>query len=161
MVDDARRRLGQQQAKLVASLTSLGPPPIGMDLQRIAATRRALAGKRVRTVARAWPGLRHALGADFEWVALGALATIPREARFDAVADGLTVAEHCRRMGAVNDSVRLALLDIGVNWTSGGGAFRRRRWPWLGVTTLRDSRRIAVAVRLRRTRIWLLPRWGA
>jgi hypothetical protein len=157
MAHDARRRLGLQEAELVASLTSLGPTPLRMDLQRIAAIRRALALKRVRVVARAWPSLRQALGDDFERVALGVLATAPMAARFPAIADGLAIAEHCRCTGAINDPVRLALLDIRVNWTSSGSAFRRRRWPWVGVTTLRDSGRIAVAARLRRSHIWLLP----
>jgi hypothetical protein len=157
MADDARRRLGLQQAELVASLTSLGPTPNRMALQRVAATRQLLALKRVRIVARAWPSLRQALGLDFERVALAALAAVPMAARFHAVADGLAVAEHCRDTGVINDAVRLALLEVRVTWNSTGSVLGPRRWPWLGITKLRDSGRLAVAVRLRRTHVWLLP----
>lgn len=157
MADDARLRLGLQQAELVASLTSLGPTPKRMALQRVAATRQLLALKRVRVVARAWPSLRQALGVDFERIALAALAAVPMAARFHAVVDGLAVAEYCRDTGVINDAVRLALLDFSVSWSSAGNVVRRRKWPWLGVTKLRDSGRIAVAARLKHTHVWVLP----
>jgi hypothetical protein len=160
-VDDARRRLGLEQAALVACVTSLAPTPNGLDSHRIAATRRVLELKRLRTVTRAWPSLRPALGEDFERVAGAVLATVPMAARFHDVVDGLAIAKHCHHIGAINDSVRLALLDFGVSWTCSGGAFRRRSWPWFGATVLPDSRRIAVAIRLRRTHTWLFPHWGA
>jgi hypothetical protein len=158
MPDDARRRLGLKEAAFVASVTSLGPTPKGMALQRVAATRQLLALKRVRVVARAWPSLRQALGEDFERVALAALATVPMAPRFHSVADGLAVAEHCRDTGVITDAVRLALLDVRVTLTSRGGVLRQRWWPWLGVTKLRASGRIAVAARLRHTHVWILPR---
>jgi hypothetical protein len=145
------------EAELLASLTSVGPPPKGMSVRHVAAARRGLALKRVRVVARAWPRLRRALGDDFERVALQVLAAFPMASRFHAVSDGRAIAEHCRHAGSINDGVRIALLDVGVHWTSKGDGLCRRKLPWLAVARLPDSRRVAVAVRLIRTRIWVLP----
>jgi hypothetical protein len=145
------------EAELVASLTSVGPPPKGMSVRHVAAARRGLALKRVRVVARAWPSLRRALGDDFERVALEVLAALPMASRFHSVSDGQAIAEYCRYTGSINDGVRIGLLDVAVTWTSKGDGPCRRKLPWLAVARLPDSRRIAVAVRLIRTHIWTFP----
>jgi hypothetical protein len=157
MADDARRRLGLQEARLIGSLTLLSPPPAGMDMQRVAVARHQLALKRLRVVARSWPSIRQALGKDFERVGLEVLAEVPMRERHQAVADGLAIAERCRVNGVGGDAVRLALLDHRSRWTVQAGSLHSRVGPWLGAARLRDAGRIAVAIRLRRTRLWIFP----
>jgi hypothetical protein len=157
MADEARRRLAVQEMELMGALTRVGPAPLGMDSQRVAVTRRQLALKRLRVVARAWPSLRQALGQDFEGVGLEVLADIPIAARHHAVADGLAIVEHCCDRGQGGDAARLALLGARANWIVNAGPLRPRTWPWLGVARLRDSGRLAVATRLGRTHLWICP----
>jgi hypothetical protein len=157
-VDESRHRLGLLQAKLVAALTLAGAPPVDMDPQRVAASARQLALKRLRAVRRAWPSLHHLLGADFETVGLAVLAGFPMAERYHAVADGLAIAEHCCDLDQMNDAVCIALLHCRAHWTLRAGFVRPRKWPWLGMARLPDSHRLAVAARLMRTGIWILGR---
>jgi hypothetical protein len=157
MPDEARRRVGLQEAKLIGALTVRSPAPTGMDLQRVAVTRRQLALKRLRIVARAWPSLRQVLGEDFERVGFEVLGEVPMTPRHQAVADGLAIAEHCRDAGRHSDAVSLALLHVRAHWIGRAASLRPRRLPWLGIAQLPDSDRIAVAARLIRTYIWILP----
>ena len=157
MADEARWRLGRQEARLIGALTLLGPAPEGMDMQRVVATRRQLALKRLRVVAHTWPSVRQALGEDFERVGLEVLAEVPISERHHAVADGLAIAKRCRVEGLGGDAVRLALLDHLSRWTVKAGSLRPRVGPWLGAARLPDAGRFAVAIRLRRTRMWIFP----
>ncbi|MET0832681.1 MAG: hypothetical protein ABWZ62_01795, partial [Actinomycetota bacterium] len=60
-----RERLAGQQADLVRALVGGGPVPGGFDPERVRATSAALARKRAREVARAWPVLAAELGEAF------------------------------------------------------------------------------------------------
>lgn len=157
MADEARRRLGVHETELLGALTRSRSAPPGMDPHRVAVTRRQLALKRLRIVARAWPGLRQLLGQDLERVGLDVLAEIPMAARHHAVADGLAIVEHCCETDQGGDAARIALLDVRAHWIVRADSIRPRRWPWLGVVRLRDSGRLAVAARLRRTHVWISP----
>lgn len=154
---EARRRLALQEASLIGALTMFSSAPAGMDMERVAVTRRQLILKRLRVVARAWPSIRQALGDDFERVGFEVLAEAPMAARHHGVADGLAIAEHCRVNGLGGDVARLALLDYRSRWIVRAGSLCSRVGPWLGVARLPNGGRFAVAIRLRRTRTWIFP----
>lgn len=62
---EARVGLATQQAALVTALTARGEPPAGFDSVRLLAAAAALARKRARAAAPAWPGMALALGHRF------------------------------------------------------------------------------------------------
>jgi len=61
----SRDSLGDAQARLVASLTTSAERPAEFDAERLTATAAILADKRRRGVAKRFPALVRALGADF------------------------------------------------------------------------------------------------
>jgi hypothetical protein len=73
-----RERLAAEQAALVRALVGGGPVPGGFDPERVRATSAALARKRAREVARAWPVLAAELGDDFTGRFLAFAAGRPR-----------------------------------------------------------------------------------
>ena len=81
-----RERLAGQQAELVRALVGGGPVPGGFDPERVRATSAALAGKRAREVARAWPVLAADLGEDFAGRFVADAARRPAPARGGALA---------------------------------------------------------------------------
>jgi hypothetical protein len=96
-----RERLADEQAALVRALVDGGPVPAGFDPDRVRATAAALARKRAREVARAWPALAAELGDDFTARFLADAARRPPPARGGALADGLAFAgalAHTRRL---------------------------------------------------------------
>ena len=74
------------------ALVDGGPVPGGFDPDQVRATSAALAGKRAREVARAWPVLAAELGEDFTERFLAFAAGRPPPARGGALADGLAFA---------------------------------------------------------------------
>ena len=90
---EARDRLAAGQAALVRALVGGGPVPGGFDPGRVRATSTALARKRAREVARAWPALAAELGEDFTGEFLAYAAGRPPPAVLDLV------AELCARRG--------------------------------------------------------------
>jgi hypothetical protein len=96
-----RERLAAEQTALVRALVDGGPVPAGFDPDRVRATAAALARKRAREVARAWPALAAELGDDFTARFLADAARRPPPARGGALADGLAFAgalAHTRRL---------------------------------------------------------------
>lgn len=65
---DARTELAAAQQRLVAALVAGAPLPPGFDAERVAVAGQALLRKRAGEVARAWPGLADAWGADWSAV---------------------------------------------------------------------------------------------
>ena len=102
-----REGLAAEQAALVRALVDGGPVPGGFDPERVRATAAALARKRAREVARAWPGLAAELGADFTGRFLADAARRPPPARGGAVADGLAFADALAREGSLPGSARV------------------------------------------------------
>ena len=95
-----RERLAAEQAALVRALVDGGPVPAGFDPDRVQATAAALARKRAREVARAWPALAAELGDDFTARFLADAARRPPPARGGALADGLAFAGALARTAA-------------------------------------------------------------
>ena len=102
-----RERLAADQAALVRALVAGGPVPEGFDPDRVRATADALARKRAREVARAWPALAAALGGDFTARFLAFAAGRPPPAAGGALADGLAFARALARRGRLPGDARV------------------------------------------------------
>jgi hypothetical protein len=102
-----RERLAAEQAALVRALVDGGPVPAGFDPGRVAATSAALARKRAREVARAWPVLAADLGEDFTGWFVADAARRPGPARGGALADGLAFARALARAGGLSPNARV------------------------------------------------------
>jgi hypothetical protein len=105
-----RDRLAAGQAALVRALVGGGPVPGGFDRGRVRAASTALARKRAREVARAWPALAAELGEDFTGEFLAYAAGRPPPARGGALADGLAFADALAGEGRLPDSARVERL---------------------------------------------------
>jgi transposase len=102
-----RERLAGQQAALVRALVGGGPVPRGFDPERLRATSAALAHKRARDVARAWPLLAADLGEEVTRRFAAAAARRPAPARGGALADGLAFARALARQGRLSPNARV------------------------------------------------------
>jgi len=105
-----RERLAAEQAALVRALVDGGPVPAGFDRDRVRATAAALARKRAREVARAWPALAAELGDDFTARFLADAARRPPPARGGALADGLAFAGALARTRRLSGDARVEAL---------------------------------------------------
>jgi hypothetical protein len=135
-----RERLAAEQAALVRALVGDGPVPGGFDPGRVRATAAALAAKRAREAARAWPALAAELGQDFTPAFLEHASRQPPPARGGALADGLALADALARRGRLSGNARVERL-----------AARARLSPSparLAATLAGPPRRLVVAVRL-------------
>jgi transposase len=103
----ARDRLADEQAALVRALVGGGPVPGGFDPGRVAATSAALARKRAREVARAWPVLAADLGEGFSDRFVADAARRPPPASGGALADGLAFARALARQGRLSPNARV------------------------------------------------------
>ena len=101
-----RDRLAAGQAALVRALVGGGPVPGGFDPERVRATADALACKRAREAARAWPVLAAELGGDFTGRFLAFAARNPPPARGGALADGLAFARALAHEGVLPANAR-------------------------------------------------------
>jgi hypothetical protein len=109
-VSGGAERLAAEQAALVRALVAGGPVPEGFDPGRVRATAAALARKRAREVARAWPVLAADLGEAFtdRFVAFAAGRTPP--ATGGALADGLAFARALSHQGRLSGDARVEAL---------------------------------------------------
>ena len=135
----SRQRLGAEQAALVRALVDGGPVPRGFDPGRVRATSAALARKRAREVARAWPVLAAELGQDFTDRFLADAAGRPPPARGGALADGLAFAHALARDGRLPGEARVEAMVAAARLSP-----RRTR---LAATVAGPPRRLVVTVR--------------
>jgi hypothetical protein len=105
-----RERLAAEQAALVRALVDGGPVPAGFDQERVRATAAALARKRAREVARAWPALAAELGDDFTARFLADAARRPPPAKGGALADGLAFAGALARTRRLSGNARVEVM---------------------------------------------------
>jgi hypothetical protein len=134
-----RARLAAEQAALVRALVDGGPVPGGFDPGRVAATSAALARKRAREVARAWPVLAADLGERFTGRFLADAAGRPPPARGGALADGLAFAHALAREGGLSPNARVEAMLAAASLSD-----RRAR---LAATLAGPPRRLVVTVR--------------
>jgi hypothetical protein len=134
-----REQLAADQAALVRALVGGGPVPDGFDPDRVGATSAALAGKRAREVARAWPALAADLGEDFTGRFLADAARRPPPARGGALADGLAFARALARSGRLSGDARVEAMLAAAHLST--------RPLRLAATVAGPPRRLVVAVR--------------
>ena len=149
-----RERLAAEQAALVRALVDGGPVPGGFDPARVRATSAALAAKRAREVASAWPALAAELGEDFTARFLADAARRPPPARGGALADGLAFAAALARERRLSGNARVERMLAAARLSD-----RRAR---LAATVAGPPRRLVVTVRapLLGERWLTLPRSG-
>jgi hypothetical protein len=141
-VSGSRARLAAEQAALVRALVDGGPVPGGFDPERVRATSAALARKRAREVARAWPVLAAELGEDFTGRFLAFAAGRPPPARGGALADGLAFARALAGQGRLPGNARVEALLAAAHLSPSPAR--------LAATLAGPPRRLVVTVRLPR-----------
>jgi hypothetical protein len=102
--------LAAGQAALVRALVAGGPVPDGFDPERVRATAAALARKRAREVAQAWPVLAGELGDTFTDRFVAYAAGRPPPSPGGAVADGLAFARHLARRRRLSGDARVEVM---------------------------------------------------
>lgn len=155
MQAQSRSNLADKQAELVRALADGGPAPADFDSTRLQATAAALARKRRRAVARAWPELTTALGGRFaeRFRAFAATMTMPR--RGGPLADGRAFARWLSKSRELPDAGRVEALAVDLRYRSTPHGLVPRRGPALKAALLHNPRRLVLAVRLP----WLGERW--
>ncbi|WP_020466403.1 hypothetical protein [Singulisphaera acidiphila] len=151
---DPRELLATQQAELVRALTGLSGPPEGFLTGHVRAAALALARKRARSVARAWPSLVEALGQEFEpcFALYTAEAPLPR--RGGPLADGRNFVRVLDRQGKLSDRARLDALAVDLRYVSRSAGLVVRRGPSLAIALLRHPRQLVLAVRWPGQGVW-------
>ena len=134
-----RERLAAEQAALVRALVDGGPVPAGFDPDRVQATAAALARKRAREVARAWPALVAELGDDFTARFLADAARRPPPPRGGALADGLAFAGALARTRRLSGNARVEAMLAAARLSTGPAR--------LAATVAGPPRRLVVTVR--------------
>lgn len=140
--------LSAQQKALIASLTGHGPMPAAFEPSRLHAAAIALSNKRTRALARAWPRLAAALGADFNerFAAYAATAALP--SRGGPLADGRAFAQTLD-LAHAPESVRVDILAIDLRYKMTPLGLVLRRWPAMKMLWLFDSHKLIVAIAVR------------
>ena len=139
--------LADQQAALVAALTSGAPVPPGFDTRLVEVARVALLRKRAGDVARHWPALAAALGTGWmrEWSSFA--ATRPTRG---SLRDGWDLARDLQSRGALPPSAAVELATREAALHDDG---RRRRFPAIraagGSLVLQVAGRVHVSPALR------------
>lgn len=119
--------LERAQAALVAALTGTGPPPAGFDAARLEVARKALLRKRSGEVAKAWPLLRAALGAQLLPTFSSWAADRPTTGSWG---DGFAFAGYLDERHELPAAARSEWRRRRLQWSvDRSGAVRRRRLP--------------------------------
>jgi hypothetical protein len=142
----ARAELAAQQAALVTALVARGEPPPGFEAEHLRAAAAALAKKRARTTARAWPGLARALGRDFGrlFANYAGAAPLPRDG--GPLADGRGFARWLAARGELPEAGRLQAMAVDLRYAGNREGLVRRRGPTCRAAWLHRSRRVVLAV---------------
>ncbi|WP_157749618.1 hypothetical protein [Jatrophihabitans sp. GAS493] len=118
--------MAQQQRELVAALVNGGPTPAGFNAGRVEAAARALLRKRAGEVGRAWPGLRHGLGEQWQ---PGFIRWARHRPKAGSFADGFAFALERQHYGRLPAGARLELATALLDWRlDAAGDLVRRRW---------------------------------
>jgi hypothetical protein len=145
---ESQARQAAQQAALVRALTGQGNSPPGFATSRIETAAAALLRKRIRSVARAWPGLAAALGERFaeRFAAFARETPLPRLG--GPLADGRAFAQVLASAGDLPDAGRLEAFVVNLRQRSTADGLIPRRGLRLQAIFLRSARRLVVAARL-------------
>jgi hypothetical protein len=140
---------------LVQVLTRRASIPDDFDASRIQAAADALARKRARAVARAWPALQRALGPCFliRFAAFAATASIPRLG--GPLADGRAFARYLALRGELPDEGRLEAMAVDLRYATVRAGLTPRRLPAVRIGWFPRRYGLVVAVRVP----WLGEYW--
>jgi hypothetical protein len=142
-VSDRRARLAAREAELVRALHG-GPVPAGLDEKMIGLTRDALARKRARQVARAFPALARDLGSEYQAQFVAFAETNPPQNE-GGLADGLAFGAYAARRWRLSDDSRVELMIAGSRLN---GRLEPRRGPYLAATATRRPAGVIIVARL-------------
>jgi hypothetical protein len=133
-----------QQAALLAALTGDAPVPAGFDPTRVHAAASALAFKRARAVAQAWPNARRMLGADYraQFAAYAARTPLPQNG--GPLADGRRFVQYLAAQMSLTDDTKLQALAIDARYRLSSTGLVRRRLPALRFGWLAQSHALAM-----------------
>jgi hypothetical protein len=157
--DDARRRLGEAQAALLAALLGRGPLPPGFDAGRVGATARALTAKRQHGVARTWPALARGLGEGLGGALAEYAAHAPHPHPGGPWADGWGLARWLAARGRLPEGARGELLRAELRAHLRPDAVVVRRLPSVRLGRLAGPRPWVLALRLGGREAWLPLPW--
>jgi hypothetical protein len=138
--------LRDQQSALMAALAGNAPVPAGFDAARVHAAASALAFKRARAAAQAWPSLRAMLGEEFRerFAAYATTAPIPQDG--GPLADGRCFVRYLARRMPLTDDVRLQTLSIDTRYRRTSSGLLRLCWPRVCFAWLANARCLVVAL---------------
>jgi hypothetical protein len=146
-------RLAADYAAVALAVTGAGDVLDGFDAARVAVTRDALMNKRVRAVARAWPGLARELGDEFSARFAAFARSTPLPSSGGPLADGRAFAQTLEQRGELRDAGRREALAVDLRYRAvPGGLTPRGRGLVVRTTLLRSPRRLLIAVRFPSTR---------
>jgi hypothetical protein len=152
---EKRQRLAAERAALVSALISHLAPPEGFDVSRVKAAAAALARKRCRSVAKAWPILTRVLGERFEGrFAAFAIAT-PLPLNGGPLADGRNFAHFLAAARELPEEARLELMAVDLNYAATKRGLLPRRSFAVRLACLGRARRLVLGIRLP----WFGVRW--
>lgn len=144
---EERARLAAAQAELVAALVAQGPPPPGFDAERLRVAAGALAQKRQRELAQAWPRLVQGLGASWpsSFATFAAAVPLPREG--GPLADGRAFAAWLEKKESLPEGGRLEALATDLRYRRCADGLLPRRGPAVRVAWLGRSKKLVLALR--------------
>lgn len=146
MTAELRARLAARQAELITALYG-GPPAEGLDARLVTLTSDSLARKRTRAVARAWPALARALGADLaDQFTAFARVTPPPEG--GALADGLAFSQVIAHKRQLPDDARIEAMLATSRVKLRHNRLVPRRGPRLAAVTTGPPRRLVIIASL-------------
>jgi hypothetical protein len=145
---EARARLAQAQAELLRALTTGGAPPPGFDTAQLGVAAAALAAKRRREAAHAWPALVAALGPCFAPLFADFASRVPLPVHGGPLADGRAFARDLQARGALPDAGRLEALLVDLRYLRRLDGLVPRRGVAVRAAWLRQDRRVVLGVRL-------------
>lgn len=145
MTAELRARLAARQAELISALYG-GPPAEGLDARLVALSSDALARKRARALARAWPALARALGADLTGQ-FAAFARVTPPPDGGALADGLAFSRVIARQRRLPDDARIEGMLAASRVKLRHNRLVPRRGPRLAaaITATRPRRLVVIA----------------
>jgi hypothetical protein len=155
MPSDLRSNVASEQQTFLAALVSNTEAPSGADQAKFAAAKEALLRKRVRSVAKSWPGLARDLGESFfeEFRAFAEVEPLPQQG--GPLADGLAFARRWARANSLSEAARLEVLAVRVQHVQRRTGLVPRRGLALVCGMFQGPRRLVIGVRLP----WLGAHW--
>lgn len=140
--------LTAQQTELVRALTGQAPPPAGFAAERLQAAAQALARKRARAAARAWPALAAVLGDAFTARFAEYAARTPLPSEGGPLADSRAFAAFLAGHNALPPAGRREAFLVDLRHVRTALGLRPRRRFTLRMLCDRPSRRFLIGLRL-------------